>query len=422
LFVDIFEVAVFPSYSFIKCVKHLHLQKFVLLLSVLFNIVLQNSLLGADSISSITGVQNGHSHCVNTFKVGQRVPPLDCNISLQISWVNGLSCFGTGGAVQLAAIGGVAPYTFMVVNTSSGEVYSGNSGLFTGLPSGDYNAFVFDVNQCQPPCKLNSFTINRPSSALDHSVTVDYGCYNNFGHSLVLNSNSGSSLLYSIGGSFTTSNVFNNLTPGVYQTSVMDSFGCVSVETVTINAVTPITVNVSQVNHEWCGNGLGSIALSANGGMAPYSFTLFNANQQLISSNTTGLFTGLSSGTYFFSVTDANGCLSKLNKKKPIKLLNNCNPCVSNKVASDSLPFSVFRIWPNPANEKVMVSYESQDLSGLTISIVNITGQVLTEWSSLFGKGEIELDVSNYLPGSYFVRFQGAGGELMLSEQLIIIK
>jgi hypothetical protein len=69
-----------------------------------------------------------------------------------------------------------------------------------------------------------------------------------------------------------------------------------------------------------------------------------------------------------------------------------------------------------------MVSYESQDLSGLTISIVNITGQVLTEWSSLFGKGEIELDVSNYLPGSYFVRFQGARGELMLSEQLIIIK
>jgi hypothetical protein len=58
-----------------------------------------------------------------------------------------------------------------------------------------------------------------------------------------------------------------------------------------------------QVNASVCGAADGRIALHANGGVAPYVYTLDGGQGQ-----STGVFNGLTSGLYAVTVADQNGC------------------------------------------------------------------------------------------------------------------
>ena len=107
-----------------------------------------------------------------------------------------------------------------------------------------------------------------------------------------------------------TTAIANGLCPGVYMITGTDSTGC---QTTTSLAITePDTLKVDGiVTSDYNGSdiscfGLSDGAASANitGGTPPYSFSWdANANNQM-----TDTAIGLKSGTYSFTVTDANGC------------------------------------------------------------------------------------------------------------------
>jgi hypothetical protein len=99
-----------------------------------------------------------------------------------------------------------------------------------------------------------------------------------------------------------TTEDISGLTPGTYSATVCDVNGCcVNVEDsieVPVNCHFPVHVVRCKPT---CGNCNGSITLTPQGGSAPYTYVWSNGN-------TTNQATGLCSGTYYYTVTDANGC------------------------------------------------------------------------------------------------------------------
>src|SRR5205823_12728063 len=108
------------------------------------------------------------------------------------------------------------------------------------------------------------------------------------GSTTVTVSASGGTSPYSGTGGFT-------VTAGTYTYTVSDSHGCTATTSVTISEPTALSANSSVVSNVSCNGGSnGSASVSASGGTAPYSGT--------------GTFTGLTAGTYTYTVTDAHGC------------------------------------------------------------------------------------------------------------------
>ncbi len=103
-----------------------------------------------------------------------------------------------------------------------------------------------------------------------------------------------------------TSGFFNNLVPGTYWVLAQDAIGCWD-ETDTIYIIEPDTINIDslQFTDIICHNDNdGSITTFASGGTNPLTYTLLPPG----TSNGTGVFTGLSAGTYRVVVDDINGC------------------------------------------------------------------------------------------------------------------
>lgn len=77
-------------------------------------------------------------------------------------------------------------------------------------------------------------------------------------------------------------------------------------QTVTVNGFT----YSATVTDENCGLGDGEISLTTNGGTGTFDFSIDNG----VTSQTSGTFTGLSSGTYQVLITDANSCSASGNE------------------------------------------------------------------------------------------------------------
>ncbi len=93
----------------------------------------------------------------------------------------------------------------------------------------------------------------------------------------------------------------NNLTLGNYAATVTDANGCSVTENAYVSQAIQIMVNTNSYRHHPCLQNDGAMMAFGSGGTPPYSY--------LYSNGATGQSqTGLSSGYYTVSVTDANGC------------------------------------------------------------------------------------------------------------------
>ncbi len=95
-----------------------------------------------------------------------------------------------------------------------------------------------------------------------------------------------------------------NLCAQGYAVTVTDSVGCTPSRAVTINEPAPIIVLTDSINPTCNGGSNGQATATPSGGTGSYTY-LWNAGA---GNQTTAVATGLSAGTYFVTVTDANGC------------------------------------------------------------------------------------------------------------------
>ncbi len=208
------------------------------------------------------------------------------------------------GTITITASGGNAPLTYTITGgTSNG------TGVFNGLAAGTYSVTVSDVNGC-PTDVSSNITINNPAviSISDEDFTP-ITCHNaNDGTITIVGAGGTAPLTYTItGGASNQTGLFTNLSAGTYQVTVSDANGCPTATSSNITIVNPdgITITDEDFTPLTCNNSNdGTITITAAGGTAPYTFSINGGYP----SNQTGVFNGLSAGSYQVSVTDVNGC------------------------------------------------------------------------------------------------------------------
>ena len=96
----------------------------------------------------------------------------------------------------------------------------------------------------------------------------------------------------------TNSEDIYNLPEGIVSCSIIDYLGCTISESFVITEENPIETTVS-INSVSCyGGNDGSAILNISGGVGPYSIDWYNIDEN-----------NLYEGTYFYEVTDDNGCI-----------------------------------------------------------------------------------------------------------------
>ncbi len=233
--------------------------------------------------------------CVGTRSEIEVLEPGSLNLS--ITGVDAPACFGdlTGG-IKTLVNGGMAPYSFLWSDGSTGaDLINTTVGVYT--------VTVTDVNGCASqslPISIASAT----EIGFNVSGQYELTCFNDNDGLINMNVYGGEPpYTFEWNNGATSSNIIG-LSSGEYQCTIIDSKGCVKVtDLYTINAPDlAITLEMNTINMVSCPDmSDGEIDINVSGGTAPYSFNWSNGNL-------TEDMTGLTSGNYLVTITDANNC------------------------------------------------------------------------------------------------------------------
>ena len=221
--------------------------------------------------------------------------PLD-SLSSNTIVTGNISCFsGNNGSIDLTVSGGTMPYSY-VWNTGA------TTEDIINLSAGTYSVSIIDANGCT----TNSIAIiTQPAGALATNVSINQqvSCYAGSNGSIDLTVTGGTLPYTFTWSNGSTTEDISNLSAGIYTVMVNDSNGCNASVIATITqpaAALNASANITQNINCYAGNN-GSIDLTSADGTVPYSYIWSNGL-------TTEDISGLTSGTYTVTVTDANGC------------------------------------------------------------------------------------------------------------------
>jgi hypothetical protein len=231
--------------------------------------------------------------CIKTANI-TITQPTPINMSL----VTGapITCFGGTTTVTATATGGIAPYTYRV---DGGTYQSSNVLVITG---GNHTVTVKDALGCE---KTVNITIAQPTQiSVIATITTAILCNGGIAQVTVSATGGAAPYLYSVdGGAYQSSNVFA-LSGGSHVITVKDANGCQRTANIHIAQPAPIAITIVE-STPVCEGGIATITVNVTGGTAPYSYTINSA--AYAQAKTSNVYY-LPSGTYIFTVTDANGC------------------------------------------------------------------------------------------------------------------
>lgn len=299
------------------------------------------------------------------------------------------------GVLEINSVtGGVPPYMFSL----DGDEYQSDS-TFDGLFGGEYQLFVEDATGC---LYVEVVQIASPDEIMATINQVRPTCTATTDGELTINANGGAGgFEYALNSSdeedYQTSNVFEDLSEGVYDVFIRDAVGCVIVVRDTLNAIgtSDEDFRIGEVlrTRPTCeGLDNGKIRVSAEGGQRPYEYSLDGVNYQ-VNPN----FFDLAAGEYQLWARDAGDCneVGPVDFELPARLSENY---VSN----------------------VNVEFENcadGGLATLEIETVNYPG-VFTY--SLDGENFVEENVFEGLPAGDYTVFVRASNRCESSQEITI--
>ncbi|MBZ4036016.1 T9SS type A sorting domain-containing protein [Flavobacterium sp. 17A] len=214
---------------------------------------------------------------------------------------------GNDGEITVMASGGTPYYSYLLRNDFGIVRPFQSSNRFTAVAAGNYYVEVRDSKGC---LTINPITVSSDpisSSPLVVSAAVTGINCTNFSGTITAQAAGGSgSYLYSLDGyNYVASNIFPNLSPGIYNLKVKDSNNVTESMNVIIEPYAELTVTGESSKIVSCSeNSSSTITLTASGGARPYRYAIDNSAIYQ-ESNT---FSDLSAGTHTFTVKDANEC------------------------------------------------------------------------------------------------------------------
>ncbi|GAA4461368.1 hypothetical protein GCM10023093_05900 [Nemorincola caseinilytica] len=228
------------------------------------------------AVGSYTFLAVTAAHTINaTFRLDCTAPEIT-----SAATVSNILCHGSNTGSIVPHVSGSAPLVWQWSNSAT-------TASLTGVPAGAYTYTV--SNGCGTVTA--TATIAQPETALSTSTTItNVNCYGN---------STGSVSVSAAGGTapYTGTGSYTDLSAGSFSYTVTDANGCTSVASGTIaQPAAALTASATATNIHCNGENNGAVLVSASGGTTPYSGT--------------GDITGLSAGSYSYTVTDANGCTS----------------------------------------------------------------------------------------------------------------
>ncbi|MFH6771670.1 beta strand repeat-containing protein, partial [Gaetbulibacter aestuarii] len=221
----------------------------------------------------------------------------------------------TNAVIDIFVKGGDGSYSYQV-STDGGATYTTIGGsTYTTTTPGTYQFRVTDGNGCSQ--ETSAVVVNNTTPVVVNVSSIDPTCNGGTDGSISLQVTSGESpYTYSFDGgtTFGNSSVLGGLPAGSYDYVVRDSQGCEAQGTVTLTDPAPYDVTIME-NPILCGSAPtpGSIDVTINsGGVAPFTYTLFDNTSNQVETNTTSsntyTFNNLWFGDYYVTIVDANGC------------------------------------------------------------------------------------------------------------------
>ena len=318
---------------------------------------------------------------------------------------------GLNGSILVNIAGGTAPFAVTWTGPVNGAASTANSTYnIVNLPSGAYSIVVTDANGCNDNVTVTLInTINN----LSFTRTVTNGICGQNG-SILINIVSGTPA-YTItwagpvsGSATTAANTYNipNLPAGNYTLMVTGSNGCSQQLTATV-AVTENNIDITDTaNTGLCGQE-GSVGLIISGGAGTYTI-VWSGPESGSATSANGLYTisGLQSGNYNISVTDANGCAatettSLINTESDLDLIAQGNNGICGQAGSITVntsggnaPYTI--TWGGPTSGSATTNNSTFTIPNLqtgsyTVGITDVNGCFDTQVVSISNSGAVNL-------------------------------
>ena len=294
-----------------------------------------------------------------------------------------ITCNGAQNAsINASATGGQATYTYSI----DGSTYQ-SSASFSGLGAGTYTVYAKDANGC---IGQTSITISQPAVLNLNAVPTMISCFGSANGSISAVGSGGTPpYVYSIDGTtFYSQSVVNNLSAGNYTVTIKDANGCLQTFNTTITEPTQVSVNAVSTGTAAATTN-GSITLSGNGGLTPYTYSINGTNYYSGS-----LFSNLAPGTYTCYVKDNNGCISST------------TIIVEELVGLEENGINIIQLYPNPNNGIFELSVDGLSGDKLTCKLFNVQGQLVSDFTLdvVNGKAVKTIEMSKKLSaGVYYL-------------------
>ncbi|MBK9318740.1 MAG: SprB repeat-containing protein [Bacteroidetes bacterium] len=263
------------------------------------------------------------------------------------------------GAVNLTVSGGAPGYTYNWSNGSSNEDIS-------GLNAGTYTVTVTDVNNCT----ATTSAIVTQTTAINLSTVVTNVACNGASTGAVNLTVSGGTPGYTYNWSNGSSNEdITGLIAGTYTVTVTDANNCTATTSASVTQTNAINLSTVVSNVACNGASTGAVNLTVSGGTPGYTYNWSNG-----SSNED--ISGLISGTYTVTVTDANNCTATTSALVSQASAINLSPVVTNIAcnggASGAINLTVSGGTPGFTYNWSNGS-STEDISGLTAATYTVT-------------------------------------------------
>ena len=237
------------------------------------------------------------------------------------------SCLGAcDGQVQVEVIGGVAPYTGVATENTTGNIitsFMANDSVVPGMCSGTYTFVITDANDCLSPVINGGVNQQQTIGATVMTTAhVDPLITNILCNGMATGTLQVLDPDTVVGYSYSWQNLINpgvsisdttqaiNLLAGTYilyahyANSLNQNYlGCTTTDTVSITELAASQASTNITHVDCYGNSTGSIEVDAiSGGTSPYIY-LWNPGGL-----TGSAFNALTAGTYTLTITDGNNC------------------------------------------------------------------------------------------------------------------
>ena len=287
---------------------------------------------GTGTSSTISGLDAGTF--AYTVAVSGCVSPASANVVIiaqpmipsppAIGTITQPTCSVSTGSVQLTGLPPTSPWS--ITRSPGGNVYTGtgSSTIINGLNAGSYTFTITGTSGCMSAASSSAIISDQtttPSAPVPGSVTQPT-CTVSTG-SVILSGlpATGSWTLIQVPGSTSisgsgTSITLTNLTEGIYTFTVTNSAGCISMSSSSIEIKQqpsiPTAPLIGLITPPSCTLPTGSVVLNGLPATGIWTLTSYPGTLITTGSGTSTTVSGLVSGDYNFTLTNANGCISYL--------------------------------------------------------------------------------------------------------------